>query len=153
MLAQIRNKFAHMSYVTDYSTCFEKLPDAIKKLEKWYPKTKRVDFDTNERYLFGLYYALLTDVFDEVARFNKFIYDKVTEEYEIDSKLRWYEEYMIQLKKIEDDNPKLAKLLLKAEHETNNKIDAMTPIPRSKWLDYLFEGKSLGTDNFIGKKS
>lgn len=153
MLAQIRNKFAHMSSVNNYTTCFERLAGAVKKLEKWYPKTKIADFDTNERYFFGLYYALLTDVFEEVARFNKFIYDKVKEDYEIDSKLRWYEEYMMQLKKVGESNPKFTRLLAKAEDETNNTIDAMIPIPRSKWLDYLFEGNSLGPDKQIVKKS
>ena len=60
----------------------------------------RIAFDTDERCNFGLYYSLLSDVFTEVSRFKQFIADKEKKEYEIDSRLRWLEEFSIQIDKL-----------------------------------------------------
>lgn len=143
VLSQIRNKFAHMSSVSDYTTCYEKIKGCKNSLIKWYPKVLRIDFDTDERFNFGLYYSLLTEVFSEVSRFRQFIADKVKSEYEIDSRLRWLEEFSSQLDKLKENNIEFARLIHQAEKETNISIDEMIPLPRSRWLDYLFTSRTL----------
>jgi hypothetical protein len=141
--AEIRNKFAHVSSVINYTSCFERLDGILKNLKHWYPKNKREDFDTDERYYFGFYYSLLNDVFFEVSRFNQYIANKVDEEFKKNWELRWYEEHLSQLEKIKTHNPEVTTLLDKAEVETNKSMDSMPPFPKSKWLEYLFESKKL----------
>ncbi|MDQ0967035.1 hypothetical protein QFZ20_002438 [Flavobacterium sp. W4I14] len=143
VLSQIRNKFAHISSVNDYTTCYDKVNGCKNCLIKWYPRTVRSDFDTEERFNFGLYYSLLTDVFEEVARFNQFIADKVKKEYDIDSRLRWLEEFGNQIDILKASDNSFAKIIAKAERETNLAIDKMEPLPRSKWLDYIFTSRTL----------
>ena len=44
LLSQIRNKFAHMSSVSDYTTCYEKIKGCRNLFDKLVPKNNEDSF-------------------------------------------------------------------------------------------------------------
>lgn len=110
LFGEIRNKFAHLKSVSDFSGCFARLNGSENRLLKFYP-IEKLKFTNEESYFTRLYCMLYGDLIGSVDLLIKKIWKDADRNAEITVELRMYKYHAQLLAKLAEKDSHLSKIL------------------------------------------